>query len=317
MQGSGTASVESVIGSVIPENGKLAVLTNGVYGNRIVEIAEYLNIPVVAIDSSEVGSSDVDQLSAVLASDPGITHVAVVHCETTTGMLNPIEEVGKVVKAHNKIFIVDAMSSFAGVEMDVGALDIDFLISSANKCIQGVPGFGFVIAKTECMQQIKGFARSLSLDLYDQWKCMEDHNGKWRFTSPTHVVRAFAQALEELADEGGVSQRAIRYRKSQRTLVDGLRGLGFKTLLDDADQSPIITSFYSPTHPDYSFKQFYDALKECGFVIYPGKVSNADCFRIGNIGDVYPEDMERLVGAIGESMYWQESLDAEKDAIVA
>lgn len=307
MQGSGTASVESVIGSAISKDGKLAVLTNGVYGNRIVEIAEYLNIPVVAIDSGETGASNTKKLEAVLASDPAITHVAVVHCETTTGMLNPIAEVGKIVKAHNKVFIVDAMSSFAGVEMDVAALDIDFLVSSANKCIQGVPGFGFVIAKTSCMQEIKGIARSLSLDLYDQWKCMEDNNGKWRFTSPTHVVKAFAQALVELTEEGGIAKRAIRYSTSQKTLVAGMKTLGFKTLLDESNHSPIITSFYSPVHPDYSFQQFYDALKVKGFVIYPGKVSNADCFRIGNIGDVFPEDMTRLIVAINESMYWEQS----------
>ncbi len=304
MQGSGTASVESVIGSVIPGHGKLLVLTNGVYGDRIVEIAQYLQIPNVRIDSGEVGSSDLEKLSEVLDSDPDITHVAVVHCETTTGMMNPIDEVGKIVKSHGLVYIVDAMSSFAGVEMDMAALDIDFLISSANKCIQGVPGFGFIIAKTTRMQEIKGFARSLSLDLYDQWKCMEDHNGKWRFTSPTHVVRAFAQAMQELADEGGISKRAIRYHDNQQILVRGMRDLGFKTLLEDADQSPIITSFYSPDHPDYSFIQFYNALKKRGFVIYPGKVSNADCFRIGNIGDVYPDDMQQLLSAIAASRYW-------------
>lgn len=306
MQGSGTASVESVIGSAIPANGKLAVLTNGVYGNRIVEIAGYLNIPVVAIDSGELGASDVEKLSATLAADADITHVAVVHCETTTGMLNPIAEVGKIVKAQGKVFIVDAMSSFAGIEMDIDELEIDFLISSANKCIEGVPGFGFIIAKEDRMHEIKGFARSLSLDLYDQWKCMEDNNGKWRFTSPTHVVRAFAQALKELAEEGGIAERAIRYRKNQRTLVQGMRSLGFATLLKDDDQSPIITSFYSPTHGDYSFKNFYNELKKHGFVIYPGKVSDADCFRIGNIGEVFPQDMRRLISAIEESMYWME-----------
>lgn len=306
MQGSGTASVESVIGSAIPATGKLAVLTNGVYGNRIVEIAEYLNIPVVAIDSGELGASDVEKLSATLAADADITHVAVVHCETTTGMLNPIAEVGKVVNAQGKVFIVDAMSSFAGMEMDVDKLGIDFLISSANKCIEGVPGFGFIIAKEERMHEIKGFARSLSLDLYDQWKCMEDNNGKWRFTSPTHVVRAFAQALMELAEEGGIPERAIRYRKNQRTLVQGMRSLGYETLLKDDDQSPIITSFYSPVHADYSFQKFYDELKKHGFVIYPGKVSDADCFRIGNIGEVFPRDMERLISAVEASMYWAE-----------
>ncbi|WP_286237543.1 2-aminoethylphosphonate--pyruvate transaminase [Neptuniibacter halophilus] len=312
MQGSGTASVESVIGSVIPETGKLAVLTNGVYGNRIVEIAEYLKIPVVTVDSGELGASDLTALSAKLESDPAITHVAVVHCETTTGMLNPIEAVSKVVKAHNKVFIVDAMSSFAGVEMDMAALDIDYLISSANKCIQGVPGFGFVIAKRSRMEEIKGFARSLSLDLYDQWHCMEANNGKWRFTSPTHVVRAFAQALTELQEEGGVAARAERYRINQRTLVAGMRELGFETLLTDANQSPIITSFYSPDDAKYNFKQFYALLKSKGFVIYPGKVSKADCFRIGNIGEVYPQDMQALVKAIGESMYWtDETVNSE------
>lgn len=310
MQGSGTASVESVIGSVIPEDGKLAVLTNGVYGNRIVEIAEYLNISVVAIDSGELSASDISQLATTLESDADITHVAVVHCETTTGMLNPIAAVSEVVKAHNKVFIVDAMSSFAGIEMDIDALNIDFMVSSANKCIEGVPGFGFVIAKKSRMQEIKGIARSLSLDLFEQWKCMEDNNGKWRFTSPTHVVRAFAQALKELAQEGGISKRAIRYQDNQRTLVQGMRSLGFNTLLEDEYQSPIITSFYSPTDPSYRFKRLYDELKKHGFVIYPGKVSNADCFRIGNIGDVYPQDIERLVKAVAESMYWLSSNNA-------
>ncbi len=307
MQGSGTASVESVIGSAIPETGKLLVLTNGVYGNRIAQIAEYLKIPVVTLDSGEVGSSDVPQLDATLQSDPDITHVAVVHCETTTGMLNPIEEVGEVVRSHGKVFIVDAMSSFGGIEMDVAKLNIDFLISSANKCIQGVPGFGFIIAKNTSMLAIKGFARSLSLDLYDQWKCMEDNNGKWRFTSPTHVVRAFAQALTELDEEGGIKTRAKRYKNSQLALVKGMRDLGFKTLLADKFHSSIITSFYSPQHPDYTFNEFYSQLKARGFVIYPGKVSNADCFRIGNIGDVSIADIEKLLVAVDESMYWRNS----------
>lgn len=304
MQGSGTASVESVIGSVVPESGKLAVITNGAYGKRIIEIAEYLQIRVTAIDSGELQSADLAQLEAALISDPDITHVAVVHCETTTGMLNPIDKIRQVVKSHKKVFIVDAMSSFAGVEMDMDALQIDYMISSANKCIQGVPGFGFVIAKHERMEEIEGIARSLSMDLYAQWKCMEENGGKWRFTSPTHVVRAFEQALKELAEEGGISERSQRYAKNHHALIQGMRSLGFETLLEDADQSPIITSFHSPTHPDYNFKRFYLALKDAGFVIYPGKVSEADCFRIGNIGDIYPEDIDNLIKAVEESMYW-------------
>lgn len=305
MQGSGTASVESVIGSVIPESGQLLVLTNGAYGNRIAEIATCLKIPVSLIDSGETAVPDVQALETILHQNSGITHVAMVHCETTTGMLNPIAEVGKVVKNHGKVFIVDAMSSFAGIEMDVAALNIDFLVSSANKCIQGVPGFGFVIAKRSSILAIKGFARSLSLDLYSQWKCMEDHNGKWRFTSPTHVVRAFSQALNELHEEGGITKRAERYKHNQQILVKGMRNLGFTTLLEEQYQSSIITSFYSPDHPKYSFKEFYSQLKTRGFVIYPGKVSHADCFRIGNIGDVYETDMENLLTAIAKSMYWK------------
>lgn len=305
MQGSGTACVESVIGSVLPADGKLVVMANGVYGKRIAQIAEYLQIPCYLLDAGETATPDLAALDSLLASDKEISHVAVVHGETTTGMLNPIDTIGRIVKAAGKTYIVDAMSSFGGIEMDLAELQIDFMISSANKCIQGVPGFGFVIARSDAMQQIAGCARSLSLDLYDQWKCMEEHNGKWRFTSPTHVVRAFAQALNELELEGGVAARAARYSANHRTLVAGMRALGFKTLLDDSQMSPIITSFYSPAHPEYSFKRFYELLKARGFVIYPGKVSAADCFRIGNIGDIQPADIERLLAAIAESCYWQ------------
>lgn len=307
MQGSGTASVESVIGSVIPENGKLVVVANGIYGQRIAQIARYLHIPYHLLDAGESSGPDLHALEQLLATDTAITHVAVVHCETTTGMLNPIEQVGLLARNAGKCFIVDAMSSFGGIEMDMAQLHIDFLISSANKCIQGVPGFGFIIAKRSAMAEIKGRARSLSLDLYDQWQCMEDNNGKWRFTSPTHVVRAFAQALNELDSEGGIAARAERYRNNHRTLVSGMRRLGFQTLLNGSQMSPIITSFHSPEHPEYNFKRFYERLKQRGFVIYPGKVSDADCFRIGNIGDIHPADIDRLLSAIGQSCYWSES----------
>ncbi len=305
MQGSGTFSVEAIISTAVPENGKLLVLPNGAYGDRIVQIAKTLKIPVVFNDSGELAPPDLEKLEATLKADNTITHVAVVHSETTTGMLNPIAEIGKIVKRHGKIFIVDAMSSFGGIPMDIEALGIDFIVSSANKCIQGVPGFGFIIADRELLMTCKGRARSLSLDLYDQWNTMENDKGKWRYTSPTHVVRAFYQALKELDEEGGVAKRTERYRANHRTLVDGMRGLGFRTLLPDAFQGHFITSFYSPENAKYDFKTFYDKLKTQGFVIYPGKVSKASAFRIGNIGDVYPADMERLVKAIAASMFWQ------------
>jgi 2-aminoethylphosphonate-pyruvate transaminase len=220
-------------------------------------------------------------------------------------MLNPVQKVGEIVKSYGKIFIVDAMSSFGGMEMDVADLQADFLISSANKCIQGVPGFGFIIAPREVMQATRGQARSLSLDMYDQWQAMDTGNGKWRFTSPTHVVRAFAQALKELDEEGGVTARASRYRSTHRALVDGMRELGFETLLSDEHQSPIITSFMSPDAPEYNFKEFYQCLKDQRFVIYPGKISDADTFRIGNIGEIYPEDIARLMSVIEVNRFWQ------------
>ena len=237
-----------------------------------------------------------------LEANPDITHLSMVHSETTTGLLNPIEEVAEVLKGRNITFIVDAMSSFGGVPIDMKKLDIDFLVSSANKCIQGVPGFGFIIAKKDKLIATKGNARSLSLDIYAQWETMEKGGGKWRFTSPIHVVHAFYQAMKELNKEGGIVVRSERYKQNHRTLVDGMRALGFKTLLPDASQGPIITSFLYPS-ADFDFQAFYDQLKAKGFVIYPGKISDADTFRIGNIGDIYPDDMDALLQAIRSINY--------------
>lgn len=299
MQGSGTFSVESVVSSALPSHGKLLVLSNGAYGDRIVKIAGYYRIPVIVQDSGEIGVPDLELLRHHLESDPAITHVAVVHCETTTGMLNPVREIGAIVKQFGKTYIVDGMSSFGGIPIDMAEIQADFLVSSANKCIQGVPGFGFVLARREAMEATQAWARSLSLDMYDQWLTMERGNGKWRFTSPTHVVRAFAQALDEL-DEEGLTRRCRRYSDNQRRLVEGMRALGFETLLPDVLQSPIITSFLSPEDPGYSFSSFYDALKKRGFVVYPGKVTAADTFRIGNIGDVHSDDIDRLLAAVKE-----------------
>jgi 2-aminoethylphosphonate-pyruvate transaminase len=304
MQGSGTFSVESVISTAVPADGKLLVLTNGAYGDRIGTIAQYQGIPLAVNDSGEVDPPDLEALERTLETDPAITHVAVVHCETTTGMLNPVDRIGEIVQAHGKVYIVDAMSSFGGIPMDAAEIGADFLISSANKCIQGVPGFGFIVARRDRLAECRGHARSLSLDLFDQWDTMERKNGKWRFTSPTHTVRAFAQALAELEGEGGVPARYARYRENHRLLVDGMRGLGFETLLSDERQSPIITAFHSPTATGYDFKRFYEMLKSKGFVIYPGKVTTRDTFRIGNIGDVRHADMERLIEAVAASMFW-------------
>ena len=304
MQGSGSFAVEAMIGSVMPPAGKLLVLANGEYGNRLGRIAAALKIPHVIHDTGELAPPDLTRLEAALANDAGITHVVCVHNETTTGMLNPLNDIAGIVKLHGRVLLVDSMSAYAGISLDMAELGIDYLVSSANKCLQGVPGFGFVIARKDELAKCQGFARSLSLDLYDQWQAMEKGHGKWRFTSPTHVVRACAQALKELDEEGGVAARHARYTENQRRLVAGMDRLGFRCLLAPELQSPIITAFHSPQHPDYSFLKFYNALKARGFVIYPGKVTNVDSFRIGTIGHVFPEDIDRLITAVEASMYW-------------
>lgn len=304
MQGSGTFSVESVIGSAVPEDGKILILVNGAYGQRMVKICERLRIDHVALDFGEVNPPNIDRLNDLLEQNKSITHVAVVHCETTTGMLNDVKHIAEVVKAHDKIFIADAMSSFGGIPMDLNEWKIDFLISSANKCIQGVPGFGFVIAPVSRITACRGLARSLSLDLYDQWETMEAQKGKWRYTSPTHTVKAFAQALIELEEEGGIEARNKRYVQNHEVLITGMRKMGFQCLLSDRIQSPIITSFLYPESPVFNFNAFYDNLKSLGFVIYPGKVTRHDTFRIGNIGHVFPKDMEKLIEAVKQSIFW-------------
>lgn len=299
LQGSGTYCVEATIGAAVRPEDKLLILANGAYGKRMAQIADYYHINYVLVSLHETELVTGEVARRALEEHPGITHLSMVHSETTTGLLNPIEEVAEVIKGRGITFIVDAMSSFGGVPIDVKGLGIDFLVSSANKCIQGVPGFGFILAPKDKLMATKGNARSLSLDIYAQWEAMEKGGGKWRFTSPTHVVHAFYQAMKELNEEGGITARYKRYQENHQILVEGMRGLGFKTLLPDDAQGPIITSFLYPS-ADFDFTSFYARLKEKGFVIYPGKISDADTFRIGNIGDIFPKDMEALIQAIKE-----------------
>lgn len=296
MQGSGTFSVEAVISSTIPPDGKLLVIVNGAYGQRIAQLAKVLKIECLALTFAEDSLPDLDQLDAALADD-AITHVAVVHCETTTGLINPIKDIGLLAQKYGKRYIVDAMSSFGAIPIDLADCAIDYLVSSANKCIEGAPGFGFVLARREALLATEGYARSLSLDLLAQWRGLEK-DGQFRFTPPTHVLLAFQQALNELDEEGGVEGRARRYRRNYETLIAGMRELGFEEYLKPEDQGYIITSFRYPTHPNFNFKEFYERLNDRGLVIYPGKVSNADCFRIGHIGRLFESDMRDLLAAI-------------------
>ncbi len=297
MQGSGTFAIESVLSSVIPRNGKLLVAINGAYGHRMAKIANVLDIPCQTVVFEEGSPVVVDRVRSALVADPAITHVGVIHCETSTGILNPVAELGQTVRELARIFIVDAMSSFGGIPIDIAANKIDFLISSANKCIPGVPGFAFVLARRDLLEAAAGCARSLSLDLHAQWKGLES-DGQFRFTPPTHALLAFRQALEELEKEGGIEGRAARYSANQQALMQAMTALGFDAYLAPEYQSHIITSFRFPAHSRFEFAAFYRRLSDLGFVIYPGKVSNADCFRIGTIGHIFPQDIQALVAAI-------------------
>jgi 2-aminoethylphosphonate-pyruvate transaminase len=299
LQGSGTYAVEATLSCAVRPQDKLLIVANGAYGKRMGDIARRHGLNHVLVSLKETAPVTPEAVRRALEEHPDITHLAMVHCETTTGILNPVEAVAKAIRGRGLTFIVDAMSSFGGIPIDIRKLGIDFLVSSANKCIQGVPGFGFVIARRSSLSRCEGVSRSVSLDLYDQWAEMEKGRGKWRFTSPTHVVRAFFQAVKELEDEGGVEARHGRYRENHVALVEGMRRSGFRTLLPDELQSPIITSFLYPEE-DFDFQKFYEALKERGFVIYPGKISEAPTFRIGNIGDVFPDDFRRLAEAVAD-----------------
>lgn len=297
MQGSGTFGVESVITSSVGKDEKLLICENGAYGKRMKDVTDHAGIDSVVYSEPFNKIPCAKKVEEILNEDKDITHVSIVHCETTSGILNDIEAVAKVVKEHGKTFIVDAMSSFGGVMIDMEKLGADFMISSSNKCIQGVPGFSFIIAKKEALKKCEGKARSLALDLYDQFKTM-DIDGKWRFTSPTHVVLAFAQAVKELQEEGGIAKRYERYLNNNRTLIAKMEELGIKTYIDSEHQSPIITTFLYPEIHNYSFKEMYEYIKERGYAIYPGKVTEADTFRIGNIGEIYEEDMIKLAEII-------------------
>ena len=299
LQGSGTYGVESVFATCVPPAGKVCVLANGAYGERMVLMLEHLRIPHAVVRSPEDELPDLSLLEQTLSADPAITHVAAVHCETTTGVLNPIYEIGRVVKRHCCLFVVDAMSSFGAIPVDIESAGIDFLISSANKCLEGVPGFCFVLARRDVLLANEAHARSLSLSLADQLRGF-DRNGQFRYTPPTHVLLAFEQALKELEQEGGVAARERRYRHNHFVLVEGMKRIGFRPFLPPSVQSCIITAFHYPAAAQFEFSGFYQRLSEKGFIIYPGKISRADTFRIANIGHLFETDIRRLLLAVGE-----------------
>ncbi|MCF8277095.1 MAG: 2-aminoethylphosphonate--pyruvate transaminase [Flavobacteriales bacterium] len=299
MQGSGTFGVESMISSALAKDGHLLVLVNGAYGERICKMAEVHGFRYDALTYDEDQAPSVQELDDFLAKNPSVSHVVVVHCETTTGIFNPIKEYGMVIRKHGKRYMVDAMSSFGAVPVDLAECNIDFLVSSSNKCIEGVPGFSFTLVSQAALKECEGRSRTLSLDLFAQWKGLEN-NGQFRFTPPTHSLLAYHQAIKELYAEGGVEGRSARYQKNYQTLVGGMRNMGFTEYLPEEKQGYIITTFNHPDSANFNFNAFYEKLNERGFAIYPGKLTKADCFRIGNIGRISTEDVEALLSAIAE-----------------
>jgi 2-aminoethylphosphonate-pyruvate transaminase len=301
LQGSGTFGIEAMIGTLVPRDGRLLILINGAYGHRMVQICQTIGRAHATLEWPEDQPVDPQAVAAALAADPALTHVVVVYCETTSGLLNPLAEVAAVVKDAGRRLLVDAMSAFGALPCDAREIHYDALVSSFNKDLEGVPGATFAICRTSALEAAAGNAHSVVLDLFDQWQFMEK-TGQWRFTPPTHVVAAFDRALEEHAAEGGVAGRGARYRRNCQVLIEGMREMGFKTLLPDVLQAPIIVTFHTPADPRFDFKTLYDRLAQRGYLIYPGKLTKIDSFRIGCIGRLYEKDIHGALAAIREAL---------------
>jgi 2-aminoethylphosphonate-pyruvate transaminase len=297
LQGSGTFVVEATIGTFVPRAGKVLILVNGAYGTRMGRMCQVIGRPHAILETPEDEPPTPVAVDAALVADPAITHVAVVYCETTSGILNPVAEIADVVAARRRRLLVDAMSAFGALPLDMSTLPCDAVMASSNKCLEGVPGIGFVVCPPAVLAAAEGNAHSLSLDLHDQWRYME-RTGQWRFTPPTHVLAAFDHALELFGAEGGRAGRGARYARNCRVLVDGLRELGFVTLLPDRLQAPIIVTVRTPADPRFHFETFYQALQRRGYVIYPGKLTVADSFRVGCIGSLGEAEMRGALEAM-------------------
>jgi 2-aminoethylphosphonate-pyruvate transaminase len=301
LQGSGTFSVEAALGTLVPRDGKVLVPNNGAYCARIVRICRYLNRQVVDLPVPEDQPTTGAMVEAALAADPAITHMAQVHCETGAGVLNDLEGVAQVCARRGVGLIVDAMSSFAALPIEVGRVPFDALIAASGKCLEGVPGMGFVIVKKAVLEARAGNAHSLAMDLHDQYVYMEKTT-QWRYTPPTHVVAALRVAMDQYLEEGGQPARLARYRANCETLVDGMAALGFRTFLRPDVQAPIIVTFHAPDDPAYDFKSFYARTRERGYILYPGKLTQVETFRVGCIGAIDANEMRNVVSAVAMTL---------------
>ena len=301
MQGSGTFSVEAAVNTLVPRDAHLLVLINGAYGKRLAKLAQMMGRRVSVFETAEDVPTTAADVERLLSTDASITDVALIHCETSTGILNPLHDIAGVVARRGRRLIVDAMSSFGALAIDAQATPFDALIAASGKCIEGPPGMAFVIARKTALERAAGNSTSLSLDLHDQWQYMEKTT-QWRYTPPTHVVVAFAAALEAFIAEGGQPARLARYTRNCETLVEGMAELGFRPFLAPAIQAPIIVTFHAPADPRYSFREFYDRVRDKGFILYPGKLTQVETFRVGCIGAIGPEEIRHAVNAVRDTL---------------
>ena len=301
LQGSGTFSVEAAVATVVPRDGHILVLDNGAYCKRAARLSTLMGRRTTLAPFDEAQAVSASALEQQLQQDPSITHVVMIHCETGAGVLNPLQAVADVCKRHGKGLIVDAMSSFAAIDIDARTVQFDALIAASGKCLEGVPGMGFVFIRRDILPSCEGNSTSLAMDLYDQYVYMEK-TGQWRFTPPTHVLVALDEAIAQYAEEGGQPARLARYQDNYHTLIEGMARLGFKPFLDPAIQAPIIVTFHAPGDPRYDFKAFYNATKQHGFILYPGKLTQIETFRVGCIGAIGPIEMEQAVHAVAAAL---------------
>jgi 2-aminoethylphosphonate-pyruvate transaminase len=301
MQGSGTFSVEGSVNTLVPRDGHVLVLINGAYGKRLARLTEMMGRKLSVFETADDVPTTAADVARLLDADASITHVGLIHCETSTGILNPLPEIADVVAKRGRSLIVDAMSSFGAIPIDANKIPFDALIAASGKCIEGPPGMGFVFVRKAVLEQCAGRSTSLALDLYDQWTYME-RTTQWRYTPPTHVVVAVDAALEQYIAAGGQPARYRRYAANCETLISGMTEMGFKVFLDPRIQAPIIVTFHAPADPKYAFKPFYDEVRSRGFILYPGKLTELETFRVGCIGAIGPEEMRQAVNAVRDSL---------------
>jgi len=297
LQGSGTFSVEAAVATVVPRDGHVLVLDNGAYCKRAARLSTLMGRKTTVAAFDEAQAISPQSLEAHLQADGSISHVVMIHCETGAGVHNPLHDIAEVCARHGRGLIVDAMSSFAALEIDARRIRFDALIAASGKCLEGVPGMGFVFLRREIVAACQGHSQSLAMDLHDQYVYMEK-TGQWRFTPPTHVLVALDEAIRQFQEEGGQPARLARYESNYRTLIQGMAALGFKPFLDPTIQAPIIVTFHAPGDSRYEFKAFYQAAKRYGFILYPGKLTQIETFRVGCIGAIGPVEMEQAVQAV-------------------